>query len=73
MAWLFRHFQGEEFMNGKIIAWVSMIVAVIMGLVAVTIHIDYLNDVVMVMKFFETALVVLAVGALVKYLCGSCH
>ena len=60
-------------MNGKIIAWVSMIVAVIMGLVAVTIHIDYLNDVVMVMKFFETALVVLAVGALVKYLCGSCH
>ena len=60
-------------MNETIIAWVSIAVAIIMGVVAIAVPLDYLNDVVMLMKFFETALVVLAVGALLKYLCSCNH
>ena len=57
---------------------VVIIIAVIMALAASVAKADYVDYIVMISRFFDIMLPVLAVGALIKYLCCSgrdkrCH
>ncbi|MES2141949.1 MAG: hypothetical protein V4471_03560 [Pseudomonadota bacterium] len=57
---------------------VVIIIAVIMALAASVAKADYVDYIVMTSRFFDIMLPVLAVGALIKYLCCSgrgkgCH
>lgn len=52
-----------------IVAALTIIVAVIIAALAVTLSPDKLGFVILLSRFFEVMLPVLAVGALIKYLC----
>ncbi len=59
-------------MLGRVISYVAIIVAILMGVMAIAMPLDRLHDYMVVVRFFENMIPALAVGALVKYLCGSC-
>ncbi len=54
----------------KIWAIIVIIVAIIIAILATVWPQDRLTDIIYVTRFFDVMLPVLAVGALVKYLCG---
>lgn len=56
-------------MCGKLYTWVVVLVALIFAVLAIALPLDRLHDFVLIMRFFETMIPVLAVGALIKYIC----
>lgn len=56
-------------MSGTVFSTIIIILAVVMAVLAVVLPIGYMRDLIMVTRFFEASLPVLAAGALVKYLC----
>lgn len=63
---------GENGMCRKLFCTIVVLVAVVMGLLAVFMPAAPQPYVAMIMKFFEVMIPVLAVGALLKYIC-CCH
>ena len=57
-------------MCNKIIAYVSILIAVILAVLAVALPPEKINFVIVISRFFEVMIPILAVGALVKYLCS---
>ena len=55
-------------MLGKIFTIVVILVALAIGILATVLPSERLHDVIMLVKFFDVMLPVLAVGALIKYL-----
>lgn len=55
-----------------IIAAVSIAVALILGFLAVFLPPENIHFVILISRFFEVMIPILAVGALIKYLC-SCY
>lgn len=55
-------------MSKQLIATLAVIVALIMGALAVALPPDRLHVVIFIAKFFDVMLPILGVGALVKYL-----
>lgn len=53
---------------GKIISFLTIIIALTMATLASTLPLERLQSVVLALRFFESMLPVLGVGALVKYL-----
>lgn len=56
-------------MVGKVFVIVIVIVAIIVGILGVVLPADRLHDLLIIVKFFDVMLPILAVGALIKYLC----
>lgn len=56
-------------MCGKILAGFFILVAIAMAVTATVIKPDYVDYVIAVSRFFDIMLPVLAVGALIKYIC----
>jgi len=56
-------------MCGKFLTLAFVIIAIIMGILAVVMPPEHIDFVIIVAKFFDVMLPVLAVGALFKYLC----
>ena len=60
-------------MLGKILTTLVILVAIILGLLASFWPEERLQDIVYVSRFFDIMIPVLAVGALIKYLCHKCE
>lgn len=60
---------SEKCNKGLVIG--TVIVAVILGIMAVTWPQSRLSDIIYISRFFDVMLPVLAVGALLKYLCSG--
>ena len=56
-------------MCGKIFTIVIVLIAVIMALLAIFLPPEHIEYLIVVSKFFDVMLPILAVGALLKYLC----
>lgn len=61
-------------MSHKIFSSVIVLIALVVAVLACTVSIDSMDSVMIVAKFFDVMLPILAVGALLKYLCccGKC-
>jgi len=59
-------------MCGKIFTVGVILIAVLMAVLATILPPEHIDYVIVVSRFFDIMLPVLAVGALLKYLCG-CH
>lgn len=57
----------------KIIAYTTIVAAVLLAILASTLSADKLGGIVFFVKFFEVMIPVLAVGALIKYLCSNLY
>lgn len=57
----------------KIIAYVTIIIAVILAILASVLSPEHLGGIMFAVKFFEVMIPVLAVGALIKYLFSHHH
>jgi uncharacterized Tic20 family protein len=57
----------------KILAAVAIVVAVVLAILAVTLSPDKMSFVILISRFFEVMIPVLAVAALLKYLCCCPH
>lgn len=55
-------------MCGKIFTILVLAVAIIMGILAIALPLDKLHDFIVMMRFVESTIPVLAVGALIKYI-----
>jgi hypothetical protein len=60
---------GRVTMCRKIYAGVVIVVAIALAVLAMNMSIDNVDNVMRVMKFFDAMIPVLAVGALIKYIC----
>jgi hypothetical protein len=60
-------------MCGKIFAVIIIIIALLLAIFASVLPQEKLNGVIYITRFFDIMLPVLAVGALIKYLCGRHH
>lgn len=60
-------------MNPKCFFWGLVGIALIMAILSVTLPLQWMGQLILVTRFFEVMIPVLAVGALLKYLsgCGS--
>ena len=56
-------------MCAKIVSWVAMALAVVLAVLAVALPAESIHLVILISRFFEVMLPILAVGALFKYLC----
>lgn len=60
-------------MCSKVLTWVFSIIAVLLAIFAVALPAEKLSYVIVISRFFEVMIPVLAVGALFKYLCKGDH
>ncbi|MBS0359458.1 MAG: hypothetical protein JSS53_09330 [Proteobacteria bacterium] len=60
-------------MVGKVFTILVVLIAVVMAFLGVVLPLDRLHDYMFFMRFFESMIPVLAVGALIKYLCTCRH
>lgn len=56
----------------KLFAGIIVLIAVIMGILVNALHPEQLEYVIVISKFFDVMIPILAVGALIKYLCKCC-
>lgn len=56
-------------MCSKILAIVFILIAIILAILGITLPPDHIDWVITISKFFDIMLPILAVGALLKYLC----
>jgi len=54
----------------KVFPMVTVIVALLLAALGTSLSLERLHGVVLIMRFFETMMPVLAVGALIKYIFG---
>jgi hypothetical protein len=57
----------------KIIAIIAIVLAVVIAALAVSLSPDKMSFVILISRFFEVMIPILAVGALIKYLCCCSH
>lgn len=59
-----------DIMLGKVFTLLVVIVALIIGILAISLTSERLRDLIIIIKFFDAMLPVLGVGALLKYILG---
>ncbi len=58
-------------MSAKVFGIIIIVLAVVMGILASVVPVSHIMNVLLVMKFFNAMIPILAVGALIKYVASG--